>query len=206
MGSSWSYFKTKMLSAGVGFCKSIWKPLCQTTEQHSIFKNKKKRKVNRQMAGECQLNKQSGSWVIFFVFFFICLDGFLLCDSFCFQFSLHTGEQRKITGEVSFYICAVRDGFMKMFLGESRKRHYTEERRWASQKGRLTEMGESEGMRWKNIKLSREKCTGDMGNRRYWIYKNWVIGREQTFFWIRLNFITYSWCRDTGQVLHTVNI
>lgn len=96
---------------------------CVKQQSNTVYsRTKKKRKVNRQMAGECQLNKQSGSWVIFFVFFFICLDGFLLCDSFCFQFSLHTGEQRKITGEVSFYICAVRGGFMKMFLGESRKR------------------------------------------------------------------------------------
>lgn len=41
-----------------------------------------------------------------------------------FSVFLLRGEQRKeeITGEVSFYACAVRDGFMKMGFGENRKR------------------------------------------------------------------------------------
>lgn len=85
----------------------------------SNIRESKKGKVQRQMAGKCQLHQQSKSWVILSVGFFITQVGFQLCDS-CF---LLRGEKIIIIKcEVSFFFfCCQRRFYKNGFWGKYKK-------------------------------------------------------------------------------------
>lgn len=99
------------------------------------YSRKKRGKVNRLLAGECQLHKRKGSGVIsFFSLSFSSCFWFLLRGSFCFLFSLLGGAKRGETNNnrwVELLYCQrwfYENGFWGKVGKErdKRRRRYTE--------------------------------------------------------------------------------